>query len=411
MGGQAAHPAFTAARLTWVTVASRLRAVLAGSAVGLLAVGCASFPEQPTPAGWSSQVQLTPQAGPTPELPGELPQSPGQGQQAPSSVPPPQGCQDFNPAVIGTCLDRVSGVAPIAVDQSTGSVTALASERTTGRLLRVAKDAEAVQVARFEVDASADGGLTAVLPSPTYAEDQLVYAYVTTATDNRVLRIAPGDVPKPVLTGIPKGASGNRGALAHDAGGALLVATGDAGNRALAADPSSLAGKVLRIDPSGGPAQGNPTASSRVFASGLSAPTGLCVSPDGARTWLTDVGAGADALHRVEAGKALGAPAWSWPDRPGLAGCAAAADSVWVGLSNKNGLLVLPTNQDGSFSGEPAPMLDGDSGFGRIGAVVGLSDQAALVGTVNKNPGGTPVSSDDRVAVVVKPEGVGGGKD
>ena len=40
-----------------------------------------------------------------------------------------------------------------------------------------------------------------------------MYAYISTPTDNRVIRIADGDVPKPILTGIPKGASGNTGAL------------------------------------------------------------------------------------------------------------------------------------------------------------------------------------------------------
>ena len=32
-----------------------------------------------------------------------------------------------------------------------------------------------------------------------------MYAYISTPTDNRVVRIADGDVPKPILTGIPEG--------------------------------------------------------------------------------------------------------------------------------------------------------------------------------------------------------------
>ena len=93
--------------------------------------------------------------------------------------------------------------------------------------------------------------------SPTYGEDQLVFAYVTTATDNRVLMIAPGDAPRPIVTGIPRGSTNNRGALALDNQGALLVATGNAGDPA-AGNPTSLAGKVLRIDVDGQPAAGNP---------------------------------------------------------------------------------------------------------------------------------------------------------
>ncbi|MFC5052776.1 PQQ-dependent sugar dehydrogenase [Saccharothrix xinjiangensis] len=393
---------------------SRLRGVLIGSALGLLASGCASFPEQPAPAEWSAAQQLTPQAGPRPELPGELPRSPQDQQpgQSATPVPPPEGCKDFSPAVVATCLDPLSGVALIDVNQSTGVVTALATERATGRLLRVTKDVDPVELARFDVDATTGGGLTGLTLSPTYSEDQLVYVYVTTATDNRVMRVAPGDVPKPVLTGIPKGPSGNRGVLAHDSTGALLVATGDAGNPALAADPNSPAGKVLRIDGSGQPARGNPTAGSRVLTGGLRSPGGLCVSGDGTKTWVTDAGTSADLLYRVEAGKPLGDPAWSWPERPGVGGCAAMTDVVWLATSATPGTLSLPMSPDGSFTGKPEAAMDGEDGFGRLGPMVALDDQTALVGTVNKAPGGSPVSSDDRVAILVRQTGGGnGGRD
>ncbi|MEU4746248.1 PQQ-dependent sugar dehydrogenase [Actinosynnema sp. NPDC023658] len=349
-----------------------------------------------------------------PELPGELPKGPAQGQQPgqpPTSVPPPQGCKDFSPAVVGTCLNPVSGVALTDVNQTTGAVTALATERTTGRLLKVTKDVDPVEVAKFEVDASADGGLTGLTLSPTYAEDQLVYVYVTTATDNRVMRLAPGDVPKPVLTGIPKGPTGNRGVLAYDRTGALLVATGDAGNPAAAGDPNSLAGKVLRVDGTGQPARGNPTAGSRVLASGLKSPGGLCVSGDGSKTWVTDAGATADVLYRVEPGKALGDPAWSWPERPGVGGCGSFSNTVMVTTATTPGLLNLPMNPDGGFTGKPEVTMNGEDGFGRLGPLVMLDDTTALAGTVNKVAGGAPVSSDDRVVIVVRESATGGSKD
>lgn len=389
-----------------------IRALLVGSAVGLLVTGCASFPDKPAPAGWSAQVQLTPQAGPTPELPGEMVPGPGGGQQRKqaTSVPPPEGCKDFNPAVVATCLNPVSGVAMTDFNQSTGVVTALATERTTGRLLQVTKDVDPVVVATIAVDAVADGGLTGLTLSPTYGEDRLVYVYVTTATDNRVLRVTRGDTPKPVLTGIPKGASGNRGALAYDKDGALLVATGDAGNAAAAADPASLAGKVLRIDGSGRPAKDNPTPGSPVLASGLRSPGGLCVSGDGSKTWVTDAGASADVLYRVQSGKPLGNAAWSWPDRPGIAGCASMSNVMWLATSNTPGTQSLPMNPDGSFTGKPDVYFDKEDGFGRLGPMTMLDDNTVLVGTVNKQ-GGQPVSSDDRVAIITRPQGMVPGKD
>jgi glucose/arabinose dehydrogenase len=391
-----------------------VRALLVGSAAGLLVTGCASFPDPPAPASWSAQVQLTPQAGPEPELPGEVAPGPGGNQQpgqAPASVPPPEGCKDFDPAVVGTCLSPVSGVALMDVNQSTGAVTALATERTTGRLVQVTKDVEPVVISTLEVDASSDGGLTGLTLSPTYAEDRLVYVYLTTAVDNRVVRLTPGDTPKPILTGIPKGATGNRGALAHDADGALLVATGDAGNPAAAADPNSLAGKVLRIDGSGGPARGNPTEGSRVLTSGLHSPGGLCVAADGSKTWVTDAGASADLLHRVVPGEALGTPAWSWSERPGVGGCASLSNVIWIATSTLPGSVSIPMNPDGSFSGKPEQQAAEEAEFGLVGPMVALDDRTALIGTVNKQGNGKPVSSDDRVAIVVRQDGGQNSKD
>ncbi|SER52829.1 Glucose / Sorbosone dehydrogenase [Lentzea xinjiangensis] len=385
-----------------------MRSVVLLAAACLLAGGCASFPDEPAPTAWSAQPQLTPQAGPRPELPGEFQPSPGEpGRGQPQqSVPPPQGCKDYHPAVIATCLNTVTGVAPIGADAQ-GGVAAYAAERG-GRLLKVTKDVDPVVVAQVEVDASSDGGLTGLALSATFAEDQLAYVYVTTATDNRVLRIAPGDTPKPILTGIPKGPSGNRGVLASDRKGALLVATGDAGNPALAADPSSLAGKVLRIDGSGQPAQGNPTAGSAVVSTGLRLPGGLCVSADTQKIWVTDWTANADVLHRVVPGK-LGEPAWAWPDKPGVLGCSSYTDMLTVATSKTPGLQSLQMNPTGAFTGKPEPSMQ-EGGFGRLGPMEMLNESASLVGTVNK-AGGQPVSSDDRVAIVVRPDGGGGTKD
>ena len=78
-------------------------------------------------------------------------------------------------------------------------------------------------VASFDVDGSGDGGLVDFALSPTYSQYRLIYALITTPSDNRVVRIAPGDVAKPILTGIPKGATGNMGALYFRSPTELLV--------------------------------------------------------------------------------------------------------------------------------------------------------------------------------------------
>jgi glucose/arabinose dehydrogenase len=383
--------------------------LLAGVLGGvLLMAGCATFTDQPPPESWRPQEQLTPQGGPEPQVPGEgKPGEPGgSGGARPSEIPPPDGCTDYDPAVIATCMDTVSAVAALPGDGR--DPTALVGERRTGRILRVKMNTDPQVVATVPVDGSTDGGLTGLALSPTYAEDQLIFAYVTTATDNRVVRVAPGDVPKPIITGIPRGATGNRGALALDRRGALLLATGDAGNPAAAGNLKSLAGKVLRFDASGKPAEGNPTPGSLVVASGLRAPGGVCAAIDGSGTWVTDRTATQDVLYRLTPGKPLSTPAWTWPDRPGVAGCAASASGVLVVTSKAGNAQLLPMAPDGSFSGKPQISLEKDNGFGLLGGMDAVNEQVAVVGTVNKD-GGKPGSSDDRAIVVVPPTGGGAG--
>ncbi len=328
-------------------------------------------------------------------------------------MPPPDGCKDFNKAVIATCLDTVSAVAALPVAGST--IGALAAERVSGRVLRVSSEpkTEPSEIATFDVDATGDGGLTGLALSPTYAEDRLVFAYLTTEKDNRVVRFAEGQPPKPVLTGIPKGPEGNRGVLLADSAGALLVATGDAGDPAAAADPKSLAGKVLRIDTSGGPAKGNPTAGSRVLTSGLQAPGGICESADGSRTWVTDRTEGKDVVYRIEPGTALSTPVWTWPDRPGVAGCTDWSDVLIVATSKAGNLQNLPVTEEGAISGQPSVTMDGENGssFGRLTGMDVVNPDFVVAGTANKD-GGEPVSSDDRVVLISRQQSpAGNGRD
>src|SRR5687768_7024241 len=128
--------------------------------------------------------------------------------------------------------------------------SAIVGERDTGRLLQVFPDrAPARELMTVPgIDTAGDGGLLGLAVSPTYLEDGLTYAYVSTAGDNRVVRFPLGGTPNPVFTGIPRGELHNGGGLLFTPDGHLLVGTGDTGNPALASDPNSWAGKVLEID-------------------------------------------------------------------------------------------------------------------------------------------------------------------
>ncbi|WP_312858134.1 PQQ-dependent sugar dehydrogenase [Pseudonocardia pini] len=364
--------------------------------LGLLA-GCASFPDE-GPRDWQEKIEGQGELGGPPSVapPPDGDSNEGDSGEAPGQGGPqvPAGCEDPDPQVVATCLDPVGAVAVLP-----SGVSALVGERATGRVLRVERDKAPVLVSTIAVDASGGGGLTGLVLSPTYAEDQLVYAYATTPEDNRVLRLAPNEPPKPVLVGIPKGPSGNGGALGVDAGNTLLVATGNAGG----APPETLAGKVLRIDTLGRPAPANPDPASPVLSTGLTAPGGICSDPTTQSAWVTDRTSARDVLFRVEPGP-LGPAAWTWPDRPGVAGCMAQPGVVAVALTGGAALSVLRPAEDGSFTGAPETLLGGV--YGRLNAATLGSDGLLWLGTVNKS-GGKPVPSDDRVIRVQPPSGGG----
>ena len=74
----------------------------------------------------------------------------------------------------------------------------------------------------------------------------------------------------------------------------------------------------------------------------------------------------------------------------------------------------LPVAPDGSVSGKPGVTNDGKANpsYGRLAGMSMITPDLAVAGTVNKD-GGTPVSSDDRVVLVVRNQAAPGanGKD
>ncbi|GAB2922928.1 PQQ-dependent sugar dehydrogenase [Rhodococcus aerolatus] len=363
--------------------------------------GCARFADVPAD-GFRDAPPLGAGPEPTPQLP-DQPQ-PGTSTPGSSGPPaPPAPCQDPDPAVVATCLGTTSGVAVLP-----GGQAALVGERRTGRVLQVAPQQTSQEVLSTPVDGSGDGGLLDLALSPTYAEDRLVYALVTTPADTRVVRLAPGDTAKPILTGIPRGGSGNTGSLAFDQAGELLVVTGDAGNPAAAADPAALGGKLLRVTAAGAPAAGNPTPGSAVLDTLGGTAAGVCTDAATGTAWVTDRAPGEDRLRAVVDGR-LGPPVWTWPDRPGAAGCAAVGGRVAVALTGGQSVFVLTTGEGLAVQGQPATLAQG--AYGRLSGADAAPDGTVWVGTVNTagDPGATPGPTDDRVVRIQPPAGGGGG--
>ncbi|WP_242471247.1 sorbosone dehydrogenase family protein [Blastococcus sp. TML/C7B] len=224
-----------------------MRRVSAGALLlsAVLLAGCGSDGYEPSGPFRPLPEGAPPRVGPPPSSSAPDPDRPAE---------PGAEESDGDPNVVASGLAVPTGLALLP------DGTAVVGERDTGRILQVFPDRSPARELMVVpgVDPAGDGGLLGLAVSPTYLEDGLLYAYLSTGTDNRVVRFPIGGTPNAVLTGLPRGEVHNGGGLVFGADGSLYVGTGDTGNPALGTDPLSLGGKVLRIDVFGGPVGAGP---------------------------------------------------------------------------------------------------------------------------------------------------------
>lgn len=289
---------------------------------------------------------------------------------------------------------------------------ALVGERRTGSLSTIDPSGHRRVVGTvLGVVAEGEGGLLGLAVSPTYARDRWVYAYYTSATDNRVVRFplaAPGR-REVVVSGIPKAGNHNGGRLAFGPDGMLYAGTGDAGQPDRAQSTTSLGGKVLRLRPSGGPAPGNPFGNA-VWSMGHRNVQGLAFD-DAGRLWATEFGQhtwdevnlivrGGNYGWPVVEGRGTGggrfvSPQVVWPtSEASPSGVAYAGGRLYVGALRGERLWVVPL--DGASAGQPRARYRGT--YGRIRTVVLEPAGAALwLTTSNCDGRGTCGTDKDRV--------------
>ncbi|WP_435067351.1 PQQ-dependent sugar dehydrogenase [Haloplanus sp. C73] len=167
-----------------------------------------------------------------------------------------------------------------------------------------------------------EGGMLGVAVHPTYPDPPLVYTYYTADTRpgwrNRVVAFdasEASDWPWPVVDGIPATTYHNGGRLAFGPSNYLWVTTGDADpgidDAARTRDPSSLAGRVLRVTPTGDPPANDPGhgGDPRVHTYGHRNPQGLAWLPDGTPLAVEHGPGGGDEVNVLRAGGDYG-----WPE-------------------------------------------------------------------------------------------------
>ncbi|MEU1690561.1 PQQ-dependent sugar dehydrogenase [Streptomyces hirsutus] len=341
------------------------------------------------------------------------------------SSSPEGGAEETPPAkgsvkvlrTVGKDLRSPWGLAPLA----DGDL--LVSSRDEATISRVDADTgETSELGEVPgVSPSGEGGLLGIALSPEYASDRMIYAYFTSASDNRIVRMIHDEkkpegerlgAPDTVFRGIPKGVVHNGGRIAFGPDRMLYVGTGESGDTGLSQDEKSLGGKILRLTPEGEPAPGNPLPDSAVYSLGHRNVQGLAwdskqrlfASEFGQNTW--------DELNAIEPGANYG-----WPEAEGMSddddfrspiaqwstdeaspsGIAYAEGSVWMAGLRGERLWRIPLKGT-EASAEPQAFLEGE--YGRLRTVAAAGGDKLWLVTSNTDGRGDPGGEDDRILEV-----------
>ncbi|MCT9870320.1 PQQ-dependent sugar dehydrogenase [Paenarthrobacter aurescens] len=285
--------------------------------------------------------------------------------------------------------------------------TAVVSERDSAQIKGI-RDDQATTIGEVpDVVPGGEGGLLGLALSPTFRADRWLYAYFTSESDNRIVRMrldqAPsGELelgePEVIFAGMPKASTHNGGRIRFGPDGFLYVGTGDSQRREQPQDTNALGGKILRLTPEGRPAPGNPFGDNPVYSYGHRNVQGLAWDSAG-RLWASEFGPDVDdELNLITPGGNYG-----WPTVTGAPGRNGLIDAkvVWPstseaspsGLEIINGvaytgalrgqrLWAVPLN--GETAGNPVAYFTGQ--YGRLRDVAQAPDGTLWVLSNNKNP-------------------------
>jgi glucose/arabinose dehydrogenase len=348
---------------------------------------------------------------------------PGIGSTAPTSSPARSATPEETPPAKGSVkvlrtvtedLDTPWGLAPLPG----GGL--LVSSRDKGTITRIdEKTGKKTVLGEIPgVAPAGEGGLLGIALSPDYASDHMIYAYLTTASDNRIVRVLYDErkpsgeqlgAPDTIFKGIPKGVIHNGGRIAFGPDRMLYAGAGETGDRGLAQDKKSLGGKILRMTPEGEPAPGNPFPDSVVYSYGHRNVQGLAWD-DKQRLWASEFGQDTwDELNQIKPGDNYGWPVvegisdntnyhnpivqWH-TDEASPSGIAYAGGSIWMAALKGQRLWRIPLNGT-KASAAPEAFLKGT--YGRLRTVVSAGGDKLWLTTSETDGRGTPVKGDDRL--------------
>ncbi len=377
------------------------RVVVAALGLALAATGCAAPGGSPPP---------TPSGSPAAEAPG------------------------FSSPVGEPTLVTSGLASPWSIVRLSGGGT-LVSERDTGDIRLVGERGGVSTIATVDgVVPGGEGGLLGLAESPAPADadavgpagDRWLYAYLTSESDNRIVRMplggAPGapelGTPQPVFSGLAKARIHNGGRIAFGPDGMLYVTVGDAGSPDRAQDPASPNGKILRLTPEGAIPDDNPIDGSPVYSLGHRNPQGIAWDDTG-QLYAAEFGQNTwDEFNRIDAGSNYGwpivegrggdpdytDPLAQWPTTESSPSGLAFADGTFylAALRGERVWAIYPadlgTNWPEATEASATPWFVGE--YGRIrDAVAGPAGTLWFV-TSNTDSRGEPREGDDRLLEV-----------
>jgi glucose/arabinose dehydrogenase len=378
------------------SVDRRWRLVLGTLTLALAVSGCASESAEPIP-------RVT--------QPTDLPDQPTPSETTPGESAPSEPTSSRAPEAMGTLAERLE--VPWGVDFLPDGA-AVVTERISGRVLRVSSDGRVSSLGAITTAVpQGEAGLLGAAVSPDFATDRTLFFYLTTGSDNRVVkarlegsRLGATSV---VLDGIPAGFIHDGGRIAFGPDGHLYVTTGETGDPELAQDPASLAGKILRITTDGEPAPGNPDPGSPVWSLGHRNVQGLAWD-DEDRLWASEFGDSEwDELNLIEKGGNYGWPRVEgtgggpdfvdpqlvWPvEQASPSGLAYADGHLWMAGLRGQRLWRVRVSADGRATRPQAYFTEE---YGRLRTVATAPDGLLWLTTSNQDGRGTPVPADDRI--------------